>query len=69
MESLAETTLLSWSFILFSSFSIVLGFGIFFISDFAFRTDKLAERIVVGFFVLYFVTTVLSIGIVFAGVK
>ncbi len=69
MENLTETTLLSWSFFLFSSFSILLSLGIFFISDFVFRSDKFAENVIVGFFTFYFIMTAVSLGIVFAEIK
>lgn len=69
MENLVDSTLLSWSFFVFSVLSILLGLGVFFVSDFVFRNDKFAERVILWFFVIYFMVTTVSLGLVFAEIK
>lgn len=69
MENLVESTLLSWSFLVFSLLSIFLGLGVFFVSDFVFRNDRFAERVILWFFIVYFMVTTVSLGLVFAEIK
>ena len=69
MIILNDISFLTWSFILFGVFMVLLGGGVFFISDFVFKRDLLAEKIIIGFFAVYLCAAIASVSLVFAGIE